>query len=131
MLSNCFWVLVVGCTLLFCFLMIRRPPRSTRTDTLFPYTTLFRSRLPMASEPGESSSFVTAWFTATSAVCVTGLNVVDPESHWSLFGELVILALIQIGGFGIIALSSLLRSEERRVGKECVRTCQSRLSPYP
>jgi len=65
-------------------------------------------RLPMASEPGESSSFVTAWFTATSAVCVTGLNVVDPESHWSLFGELVILALIQIGGFGIIALSSLL-----------------------
>ena len=65
-------------------------------------------RLPMASEPGESASFVTAWFTATSAVCVTGLNVVDLESHWSLFGELVILALIQIGGFGIIALSSLL-----------------------
>jgi potassium uptake TrkH family protein len=65
-------------------------------------------RLPTASEPGESASFVTAWFTATSAVCVTGLNVVDLESHWSLFGELVILALIQIGGFGIIALSSLL-----------------------
>jgi len=65
-------------------------------------------RLPVATEPGESTSFVTAWFTATSAVCVTGLNVVDPESHWSTFGELVILALIQIGGFGIIALSSLL-----------------------
>ncbi len=65
-------------------------------------------RLPIASESGQGTSFVTAWFTATSAVCVTGLNVVDPESHWSLFGELVILALIQIGGFGIIALSSLL-----------------------
>ena len=65
-------------------------------------------RLPMATEPGESTSFVTALFTATSAVCVTGLNVVDPAGHWSTFGELVILALIQIGGFGIIAMSSLL-----------------------
>ncbi|MFP5321970.1 MAG: TrkH family potassium uptake protein [Acidimicrobiia bacterium] len=65
-------------------------------------------RLPIAAEPGQSTSFVTAWFTATSAVCVTGLNVVDPASHWSAFGEVVILALIQIGGFGIIALSSLL-----------------------
>ena len=65
-------------------------------------------RLPIASEPDASTSFVTAWFTATSAVCVTGLNVVDPGSHWSTFGEVVILALIQIGGFGIIALSSLL-----------------------
>ena len=65
-------------------------------------------RLPFATEPGESTSFTTAFFTATSAVCVTGLNVVDPESHWSTFGELVILGLIQIGGFGIIALSSLV-----------------------
>lgn len=65
-------------------------------------------RLPIATEPGEGTSFVTAWFTATSAVCVTGLNVVDPGTHWSTFGEVVILGLIQIGGFGIIALSSLL-----------------------
>ncbi len=65
-------------------------------------------RLPIASEPDASTSFVTAWFTATSAVCVTGLNVVDPGSHWSTFGEVVIMALIQVGGFGIIALSSLL-----------------------
>ncbi len=65
-------------------------------------------RLPIASEPDASTSFVTAWFTATSAVCVTGLNVVDPGSHWSTFGEVVIMGLIQIGGFGIIALSSLL-----------------------
>ena len=65
-------------------------------------------RLPIASEGGETTSFVTALFTATSAVCVTGLVVVDTAGHWSTFGELVILGLIQIGGFGIIALSSLL-----------------------
>jgi trk/ktr system potassium uptake protein len=65
-------------------------------------------RLPMATEPGEATSFVTALFTSTSAVCVTGLIVVDTGGHWSTFGELVILGLIQIGGFGIIALSSLL-----------------------
>lgn len=65
-------------------------------------------RLPFASEPGVDSSFVTALFTATSAVCVTGLNVVDPATNWSVFGEVVILGLIQIGGFGIITLSSLL-----------------------
>ena len=65
-------------------------------------------RLPIASEGGQTTSFVTALFTATSAVCVTGLAVVDTAGHWSTFGELVILGLIQIGGFGIIALSSLL-----------------------
>ena len=65
-------------------------------------------RLPIASEGGETTSFVTALFTATSAVCVTGLVVVDTAGHWSTFGELVILGLIQVGGFGIIALSSLL-----------------------
>ena len=65
-------------------------------------------RLPIASAPGESTSFVTSLFTATSAVCVTGLVTVDTAGHWSTFGELVILSLIQVGGFGIIALSSLL-----------------------
>jgi potassium uptake TrkH family protein len=65
-------------------------------------------RLPFATAPGESTSLVTALFTATSAVCVTGLVVVDTAGHWSTFGELVILGLIQVGGFGIIALSSLM-----------------------
>jgi trk system potassium uptake protein TrkH len=64
--------------------------------------------LPFASEDRTTSPFVTALFTATSAVCVTGLAVVDTADHWSTFGELVILSLIQVGGFGIIALSSLL-----------------------
>jgi trk system potassium uptake protein len=64
--------------------------------------------LPGATEPGRETSFVTALFTATSAVCVTGLTVVDTAEHWTTFGEVLILALIQVGGFGIIALSSLL-----------------------
>src|SRR3546814_18657407 len=42
---SCFVSRLIYCCLSFCFLMIRRPPRSTRTDTLFPYTTLFRSKL--------------------------------------------------------------------------------------
>lgn len=63
--------------------------------------------LPVAAEPGQRTDLVTAAFTATSAVCVTGLAVVDTGTHWSAFGEVVILGLIQVGGFGIIALTSL------------------------
>jgi potassium uptake TrkH family protein len=64
--------------------------------------------LPFATAPGETTSLGEALFTATSAICVTGLVVVDTGSHWSAFGELVILGLIQIGGFGIMAVTSLL-----------------------
>lgn len=64
--------------------------------------------LPIASEQGSATGFVTALFTSTSAVCVTGLVVVDTGTYWSGFGEGVILALIQVGGFGIMALASLL-----------------------
>ncbi len=49
-----------------------------------------------------------ALFTATSAVCVTGLVVVDTASYWTAFGQAVILALFQIGGFGIMSGASLL-----------------------
>jgi len=51
---------------------------------------------------------VTALFTATSAVCVTGLVTVDTATHWTTFGQIVILVLIQIGGFGIMTMASLL-----------------------
>jgi len=64
--------------------------------------------LPAAREGAGHASFVTALFTSTSAVCVTGLVVVDTPSYWSQFGEAVILALIQVGGFGIMTLASLL-----------------------
>jgi potassium uptake TrkH family protein len=64
--------------------------------------------LPFAAESRTATGPVAALFTAVSAVCVTGLVVVDTESYWSLFGELVILGLIQIGGLGIMTLASLL-----------------------
>jgi trk system potassium uptake protein len=63
--------------------------------------------LPIAAEPGQETSWLTALFTATSAVCVTGLVVVDTATHWSAFGEVVIAGLIQIGGLGIMTLATL------------------------
>jgi potassium uptake TrkH family protein len=63
--------------------------------------------LPAASA-GEDTTLLQALFTATSAVCVTGLVVVDTATHWSLTGQVIILGLIQVGGFGIMTLASLL-----------------------
>lgn len=64
--------------------------------------------LPVARVGEGGAPFIVALFTSTSAVCVTGLVVVDTPSYWSTFGEVVILALIQVGGFGIMTLASLL-----------------------
>lgn len=64
--------------------------------------------LPFATVEGESISFVDALFTSTSAVCVTGLIVVNTGVVFTLFGQLVILALIQIGGLGFMTMASLL-----------------------
>ena len=64
--------------------------------------------LPVSRAGDEGASLLTALFTATSAVCVTGLVVVDTPTYWSHTGQVVIMALIQVGGFGIMALTSLL-----------------------
>lgn len=64
--------------------------------------------LPVSRAGDGSAPFVTALFTATSAVCVTGLTVVDTATYWSVPGQVVILGLIQIGGFGIMTLASLI-----------------------
>lgn len=64
--------------------------------------------LPMSSSTGQYTAFEDALFTATSAVCVTGLVVVDTASHWSLFGKIVILCCIQIGGLGFMSLVSMV-----------------------
>jgi trk system potassium uptake protein TrkH len=64
--------------------------------------------LPISRAPGEGADLVTALFTATSAVCVTGLVVVDTATHWSPFGQVVILGLVQVGGFGFMTGSTLL-----------------------
>jgi trk system potassium uptake protein len=64
--------------------------------------------LPIAREGPGSAPLLTALFTATSAVCVTGLIVVDTPVYWSAFGQVAILAMIQVGGFGIMTLASLV-----------------------
>lgn len=60
---------------------------------------------PWASNSGKSTSFINCLFTSTSAVCVTGLVVVDTSLHWSAFGKAIILILIQIGGLGFMSIS--------------------------
>jgi potassium uptake TrkH family protein len=64
--------------------------------------------LPIAQAQGTSAPWVTAFFTAVSAVCVTGLVVVDTGTYWSTFGQTVILLLFQLGGFGMMTLATLL-----------------------
>ena len=63
---------------------------------------------PVASKTGEWWAFTDSLFTSTSAVCVTGLIVVDTAVHFSLFGQIVIMLLIQIGGLGFISISAML-----------------------
>lgn len=62
--------------------------------------------LPISSRTGEVTPFLATLFTATSATCVTGLIVYDTYTHWSLFGQLVIITLIQIGGLGFITIGT-------------------------
>lgn len=63
--------------------------------------------LPISSKNGQSIGFIPALFTSASASCVTGLVVVDTYTHWSTFGQIVIITLIQIGGLGFITLGVL------------------------
>jgi trk system potassium uptake protein TrkH len=73
--------------------------------------------LPIASKTGQFTSPINAIFTSVSAVCVTGLTVVDTADHWSFFGQVVILALIQLGGFGFMTSATLfLLAFGRRIG---------------
>ena len=60
--------------------------------------------LPISSASGEITNFFDALFTATTSVCVTGLVTVTTATHWSLFGKIVILCLIQIGGWGVVTV---------------------------
>ncbi len=64
--------------------------------------------LPPARAGAGSAPFLVALFTATSAICVTGLTVVDTATYWSGFGQAIILALFQLGGFGIMSGATLL-----------------------
>src|SRR3546814_14464614 len=127
--------------------MIRRPPRSTRTDTLFPYTTLFRSRacrllllfgeLAMRCRCGVNDQAariadigeVAQQFDRVHqlhARVIAALHAEGEESARALGG----IFLLQLVRRVVVEARIGNRSEERRVGKECVSTCRSRGSPY-
>src|SRR3546814_14786346 len=108
--------------------MIRRPPRSTRTDTLFPYPTLFRSFDDRANR-----------------VRLAGYWLVDLRASWPLTDAIDLYGRVEnlfdedyqtVATYGTPGRSATVgvrwafRSEERRVGKECGSTCRSRWSPY-
>ena len=72
--------------------------------------------LPASGKSGRWTAFRDALFTATSAVCVTGLVVQDTATYWSAFGQIVILLLIQIGGLGIVSVAAFIaRVSGRRI----------------
>ena len=73
--------------------------------------------LPASARDGQSTPFLPSLFTATSATCVTGLVMYDTWSHWSGFGQIVIISLIQVGGLGFMSAASLVVfSLRKRVG---------------
>ena len=73
--------------------------------------------LPISSAIGKSVPYIDALFTATTSICVTGLVTLPTVSTWSIFGQIIILLLIQIGGLGIITImSAILISFNRRLG---------------
>src|SRR3546814_11080122 len=100
--------------------MIRRPPITTRTDTLFPYTTLFRSRFNLLSNQDCP--------TASNRPCSNsgrrGSDMFPPETKAYYSGRNSAQEREAVK-----EANSQGRSEERRVGKECVSTCRSRWSP--
>src|SRR3546814_15671817 len=137
--------------LFFFFLMIRRPPRSTRTDTLFPYTTLFRSWRPRWRHRGLVSAVLQsaeiphcavrpAWLRQIDAACRTARehDLGSGRRHGADPGAARYRAMARVrwllgidAGPDLCRDASARRSEERRVGKECVSTCRTRWSPYP
>ena len=73
--------------------------------------------LPISSASGEFTPFNQTLFTSTSAVCVTGLVVQDTATHWSIFGQVIILIMIQIGGLGVITVAaSIAMLSGRKIG---------------
>src|SRR3546814_11127335 len=109
--------------------MIRRPPRSTRTDTLFPYTTLFRSLdVPPAPLRGSRMQLVLRVHGAIAQehiADVANIAILDLR-RMRTANDVYVVAYRELAHKGAEAV----RSEERRVGKECVSTCRSRWSPY-
>ncbi len=85
--------------------------------------------LPACAKSGRATPFFDALFTATSATCVTGLVVVDTYTHWTFLGQGVILALIQIGGLGLVTLTLFFNLLiRRRLGLRTLQLAQESTS---
>src|SRR3546814_11069236 len=119
------------CSYLVFFLMIRRPPRSTRTDTLFPYTTLFRSAILTSLAPKERAAIL-----GSDAELADDLEVAVRrgwcEDQARTAPDVMGVGVPPVCGerrFGL-AVAGPVSPEERRVGNEGDRTCRSRRSAY-
>lgn len=89
----------------------------------------FLLMLPIATRGAGGAPFGDALFTATSAVCVTGLVLHDTATYWSFFGQAVILILIQIGGMGVVTVAvSIARISGRKIGLMQRSTMQEAIS---
>ena len=85
--------------------------------------------LPVSSRSGDFTPFIDALFTATSASCVTGLIVYDTATHWSLFGKIIIIAMIQCGGLGVVTMITVFTQVAgKKIGLRDRATLQSALS---
>ena len=72
--------------------------------------------LPISVKPGMEVAFIDALFTSTSAVCVTGLIAIDVYDHFTIFGQVVVAALIQVGGLGVTSVGvGLILAAGKRV----------------
>src|SRR3546814_17267277 len=122
--------------------MIRRPPRSTRTDTLFPYTTLFRSphacdgagrtlRRHGAASAAARSRNAAAQMDAPPFARFCYLLRHFPPARRLARAHRAAVEIARADRAAAAPLARLRRSEARRVGKECVTACRSRGSPYP
>lgn len=87
--------------------------------------------LPFATRDGQGASFSDGLFTATSAVCVTGLVVHDTATYWSEFGQTIILTLIQIGGMGVVTIAvAIAVASGRKIGLMQRSTMQEAISAH-
>ena len=85
--------------------------------------------LPVSSRSGDFTPFIDALFTATSASCVTGLIVYDTATHWSLFGKIIIIAMIQCGGLGVVTMITVFTQVAgKKIGLRDRATLQNALS---
>ncbi len=87
--------------------------------------------LPISTQDGMGAVFTDALFTATSAVCVTGLVVQDTATYWSVFGQTVILLLIQIGGMGVVTVAvAVFRASGKKISLKERSTMQEAICAH-